>query len=733
MKRTLRTILIFGFVLGLGVVLTGKTALAQPTKTTDQTEYFVGDPVDIQIEIPGGTDLYVQPTNVVILLDRSNSMYGNPMSGADPTLRIDAAISAINKFLDVAQAVGGGNRPRVALATFGTLGYWERNFTTNYNVIRNELPTIRQEMANTAAGPWRDWECTSHGEGVKLAIDRLVADADPDPGYVIVLGDGAENGKHRDVAAGEADYPPFNTTSRFLEETNAMSRAQNNNIKIHSVGLSNDVTQDLRGVFVGFKCGKIYGNPPFDGYAWRSGEAHLRDNISTPSGGDYKRVTATAGLNGIEAYFEDLFNQMAVDYQIRLYERFEHRYFEPVRSAAPWGTGMRQVELLGNGCSGASDDIAKSMVPVTIAGVPTRYYYFQVKYNAIPQGETRCAVIHTRIKGNAPTSPPDRPVDFGNADDWYYVEIINRNHKVRINQWHITILPGNYLKTYNGNVGSRSGIQMRIPVPTTARVGPENLTNASYLVASAGSIVNFSSFRGWLVPDYFTATGGPDLHGPVYSAAENRGRGGYDYYEFFHNEAEKRGTIRNWQNDNQWPDCTDPHGCFYEYRRDSAGTPSVTIQNPTPGAGTSPIVIFVRGHLHVQNRSITPMGTRPDGTNVTRSIIWVVGQEIKSNVASGGVLTWVCNLLGEDCKQARETAMWGLFITNWEFHTLNSEGFTTIHGGAIANRFDIEGGRGMREISSYVPSEYFQYDPAILWVFRHLYGSSQTSFREAAP
>jgi hypothetical protein len=590
-------------------------------------------------------------------------------------------------------------------------------------------------MVDRNAGPSRDWECTSHGEGVKFAVDRLVADTDPDPGYIIVIGDGAENGKDQDVNA----YPPIGVESRFYEETNAETLAQNNNIKIHSVGLSEDITQDLQGINLGSKCGKVYGNPPFDNYAWRTGEQHLRDTISTPTGGEYKKVVTTQGENGIEEYFEHLFTEMATDYEIRVHERFNHddgdtshAYFNPLTFGPNhFGSGRTQIELLGNGCSGASDDTDRER--------PTQYRFW-VEYDSIPQGETRCIIIHTSVHSQSPVAD-GLPVDYGDALDWYYVEITSGNQtwKVRLNQAFINVKSGPWLATHNGNVGSIREIDLKHPPR------PGSFWGSWYLGISDETIntVTFKSMHNWLVPDYGNY-GGIQLHGPEHdSNIQGGGKGGYDYYRWLWNKHPEK--IQNWDKSNQLPGCSDPEGCYFVYDPgkkipDPGESGPVTGNDYTITAaagkkttvppGPEPVVFFIPGKLHINVNNASLDWNRP--------YIFVIGGDLLSNVSKSPFSDILCNIVpippDPNCTFP-VTEQTGFFFINGLMSTLNPEGLTLITGSVVANGFDLRSDIGKKSpaLNDILPSDYFSYDPKIIWYFRDMFGDSQTSFREVAP
>ncbi len=734
MKKLSSSIVILGLVLSVGFVSTVEPVVAQPTKTTDggQVDYYAGDKIDIELTIPGGTDLFVQPVNVVILLDRSNSMQDKGMNpGVDPRPRIDAAIDAINEFLDAAETVGGVNKPRVALATFGTEGYWEINFTTakNYRAIRNRLPGIKDEMANTAAGDDDFWECTSYGEGVKKAVDKLVADADTNPSYIIVIGDGAENGKNGpDLEA----YPPAGFESRFIEETDAIEKANDNNIKIHSVGLSNDVGGTLEGINLGNKCGKAY-QPKYDGIcddcgSWRSGESHLENHISAPTGGSYERKIGAASL--IE-YFESLFKRIATDYEITAYERFygddggkKHAYLNPLHSenhpVSVWGSRIYQVEIHGDGCLGDGNEASKRS--------PDRRQ-IEVKWNSIPQGETRCIIIHTTVTRGSPAG--FWPINYGDAQDWYYIEIASNNGekiwKVEFNQWEINVLSSPWLKTDWGNVGSKAAITMKSPIPRTASTtsDPWAMTrNASYLVTANGLITKFTSAKEWLLESY-----DPILHGPAPLPG-----GGYDYYGWLSDKYQSE--IKEWTNDEakiagRCPDHKTAANCF-----PTSGfwriNKSFSITNHTDrGVGTDPTIFFVKSNLNLNDLSLhTTFDT------YLRPMIFVVGGNVNTNVVHDDRITQILRtFLGYDGPDIPCAYYKGFFFVNGRYDVGESQGMTTIHGSMIANDLVLRGDIGKHDpaLNELLPSEWFTYDPAILWYFRDLLGEAQTSFKEIAP
>ncbi|OGY26528.1 MAG: hypothetical protein A2Z24_00190 [Candidatus Woykebacteria bacterium RBG_16_44_10] len=688
MRKGLIVSTIFISTLAFGLVLSSDSAFAQ-TKATNKVIYSPGDPIDITITVPGGTTLYVQPTDIVILFDRSNSMLARPMSAGDPTPRIDATIKAINKFLDTAYSIGGANRPRVGLATYGTSGYWEVNFTNatvggvTYANIRNRLPVIRAQMVTKAAGNDDFWECTSSGEGVDLAVQKLVADPNPNPNFIVLAGDGAENGKHywppppippRDVW----DYPPLGFNSRFLEETTAINTAQTNKIKIHSIGLSDEILDDQSGVWLGYKCGKAYGNPPFNGYAWRTGEKHFRDYISSPTGGSYKRITTTTGIGSLNNYFVDLFKKIATDYTIRVRERFNSDYFDPITD---WGSGRPRVIARGNGCSGVSGASAASPVPVPAGGV----YSFWVRWNSIPQGENRCIIIRTYIKATA-LPGEDLPVDVYPDTR---AEIININGSITnvdIPQAIIDILAGAWFQTTDGDVGSCAQIRPTIAPP----IG----FSADYLVIQNNSTPtsNFTSELGWLVWGYNPLNIGP-----------------------------RRCSVADWSMYTVLAN---------KFKLNTSNTITSLADIPVSGGNR---VYYINGDLTINsavNFTQDPAVVFVK-TNLNIEADLIVGPDTGLILVVGDTSTAGHVKIKENVNQAD-----GVFIFDGDFDVNGSVLPLVIHGAVIGGS---EGGsfKLKRDFKSAdnltTPSERIVFEPKYLWLFRDIIGDTKTIFKEVAP
>ncbi len=725
MKRKASSILIFGLVLSIGLFLASKPVFAEPVKYTNKVDYFQSEPINITLEIPGGTDLFIKPSNIVLALDVSHSML-LPMSDADPTPRIDAAVSALKKFLDAAETIGGANKPRVGFMTFGSDGYWKQKFTKNYgpgSQLRKRIDEAKDKILDDDADGFSYWECTSTGDGLDEAVQRLVDDTDANPNYIILASDGAEAGQTDPTFPNKLEH-----TSTKIEDNNAIQRAFDNHITIHTVGVSKDVEKDLLGVDLGDKCTGIYA-------AGRTGENHLRDFIADPTGGTFTKIVNSSDLSGL---YEAVFETIATDYSIQVYERFRQNLFSRVWWG--WGSGGRPgVTLQGNGCSGASDHTSSEWL--SFPDVPN-YYGFRVDYNnGIPQGENRCITILTYINGGAPIAD-GQAVDFGKALDWYYVRIISgeQTWKVELNQAYINVKAGAWLSTKGGNLGSIEEINLKHPTPLS-------WANTDYLGISDAALntTTFRSARGWLVPDYSTY-GGIQLHGPDYDTNIQGGnKGGYDYYRWLW--AKHPEKIQKWTKANKLPDCSDPDGCFYVYASPGGGIPdpgdsgkvtgkaytitAAAAKKTTATPGTEPVVFFIPGGLHINVNNAILDWQRP--------YIFVIGGDLVSNVTKSPLSEMLCNMNiiappGPSCLFP-VTQQKGFFFVNGLMNTLNPEGLTLITGSVVANDFDLKSDIGKKNVgwNKILPSDYFVYDPNILWYFREMMGVSQTSFKEVAP
>lgn len=708
MKKLLLITLIFILTINLVPTSVNDSASAQE-KTTDSFIYDQGDPIEITIRVPGGTDLYTQPANIVLVLDRSVSMLKD-MAPGQTVPRIKTAVAALKGFLDAADPT----KHRIALATFGSGGYWHTNFSTNYTAIRNKLNNLESEIIANKAGAFAGWECTSNGDGLRLAVDKLTADTDTDPDYVILASDGAENGQlHQvDSVTGTVFWNITGHTSSFIENNNAVVDAKSRGITIHTIGISKEIDEDYSGTFSGIpkdseaylgrKCGRIYHPTRHGNLGWRSGEKLLRDHIAAPTGGTYSRVVKTADLENV---YTNILDDIASDYDIRVYDQIRSDIFNNITAIDPTP-----------GCSGDDKYVAGSL----IIGADN-HGFKDARYNQLEKGEEACIKISTTVKTNAITGLQDVDVRHGSCPaatipaDSGCIRILTTNTwldklKAKID---VKLVVKPWLKTGGGNVGAHGIIDMIQAVPSTNRLNPEPRHNASYLVTANGSITNFTSHKEWELTGYDA-----DLYGPIYDATVNNNKGGYDFYNYFRDRAKNK--IVTWTKPNELPGCTDMNGCFYQYKDNSAYT---LTKATTTNSGPEPIVFFIPGNLHMNNLILFP----------GRPMIWIVQKEIKSNVVNEGIIKLICNIFGGDCKQARQTTMHGFFIANGEFSTLNADGFTMIFGGVVANEINLNGGSSLGGLNQYIPAEVIRYDPTILWVFKSMLGESRTIYREVAP
>lgn len=732
MKKLLIITLIFILTINLIPTSVNDSASAQEQrKTTDLENYTQGDPIEITLRIPGGTDLYTQPANIVLLLDRSVSML-NPM-GADPTWRIKAAVSALKDFLNAADPT----KHRIAFATFGSGGYWHTNFSTDYTAIRNKLNNLESEIIANKAGAFAGWECTSNGDGLKLAVDKLIADSDEDPDYVILASDGAENGQLHQVDS-VTDTVFWNIrdhTSSFIENNNAVVDAKNAGITIHTIGISSELDEDYSGTFngipkdselyLGRKCGRIYHPSRHGNLGWRSGTALLRDYIAAPTGGIYSRVGSMAALKGV---YIDILDDIVGALDIRVYDQIRSDVFNNITAIDPTP-----------GCSGDDKYVAGSLQ----GGVGT-HGFNNARYNQLEKGEVACIKISTTIKKTSPTGF-GQEVDARHEDcpsgatynNSGCIEILNDGTWLNDLKKQIEIEPliGPWLLTACGNVGSKGAIEMEFPVPPNAAqtgcLGAARY-NTDYLVTAAGTIDLFTSILYWELESYDATIHGPDWIDPADHSK------GYDYYNWLYNRYSDK--IQVWSQDAANDQgCTNPGG--------GPGSPGKCIPNggfwyidsnftivdkTYRGAGTEPTVIFIKNNLILNDLTLYDVVDI-----VRRPLIFIVGGNVTTSISHDKAITdflrgWPVYYTGQNIPT---TYYKGFFFVNGRFTVPNAQGLTTVYGAVVANKVRLWGdiGKSDNSMNDMLPSERFQYDAAVLWHFRNLLGESRIIYREVAP
>jgi Ca-activated chloride channel family protein len=150
--------------------------------------------------------------DIVIAIDSSGSMVENGFNKNNKLIsKYDVVINIIDKFLDTR------NNDNIGVSIFGTFAFVASSITYDFDILRQMLHNTSANIAG---------QNTAIGEGLKVAIDILKQTKSKSK-VIILLTDGYHN-------------------SGTISPQEAVIYAQQENIKIYTVGIGKDGTYDKK-------------------------------------------------------------------------------------------------------------------------------------------------------------------------------------------------------------------------------------------------------------------------------------------------------------------------------------------------------------------------------------------------------------------------------------------------------------------------------------------------------
>jgi hypothetical protein len=696
------------------------------TKTVTPNTANPGDTVEVEIRVPGGSETLRNPADTMLVMDRSGSMSGVFGGGT----KLEAAQAALSIFVDNTKEHVDVANPGdyVGLATYST------NASLDHNLVN--MTAANKTSLKAAINSFSAAGVTSIGSGMEVANTELVDDGRAGVNrYMVLATDGRQN-----------TFPnPYD--NGILATTIAEE------IVVFTVGIGNDVTTTA--VLPG-NCGASCPDPNLDGLF--SGEEIMKDiacktdqqrpdpadncslvwdETNDPAINDwdspahYYYADDPAKLNDV---YTEIANEITSTTWYHLFDQLNMNIFATIIAASftvtDCATGTEwpryEVPWIGQG--------------------------FMVLLGDVAEGEEVCITFQAIVSPAAPPGPDDvdqmgisAVMDPEETCEGIPIvqclfQLLERPY-IEIGNDILTIEEPTkpWILTEHGNVGSKSNIEIAQPIlPTFIR----GSWTAEFLVTAKGAIdppANFTSLRDWEVNNYDTKLSSAESYYDV-SLPSNQNKPGYDYYQWLWDIASKKAEIVDWTSvvspdpavaphggPNKMPWCNKPEGCYYKYDATFTITKAMAKDIVWAPAYSYPVVFFAKENIRI-NGVRAQTGGSP--------IIWVAGKNITSNVQTDDLLAWICQFIsGSDDCNTKGTIQQGFFFANGLFKTSAPEGLTFIRGSIVANRFELLGniGRNESQINEKVPSEWFIYDPTLLWYFREMLGEAKIIYQEVAP
>lgn len=209
-KRISRAAVVLALIALLALLLTPSSALADGqagavtgNKTLAHTDIGCDGSTTVTLTLDGQTGIAGDPADIMLVLDRSNSMSGQPL--ADLKTAASAFVDEIDEGTDGSLDGVIANGSRIGVVSFATTATLDQVLTASAN-------TVKTAINGLSAGGW-----TAIGDGINLAQAQLAGGSSND--IMIVFTDGVSN--------------------RGADPNTAATNAKNAGTEIFAIGLGN--------------------------------------------------------------------------------------------------------------------------------------------------------------------------------------------------------------------------------------------------------------------------------------------------------------------------------------------------------------------------------------------------------------------------------------------------------------------------------------------------------------
>ena len=547
MKKILIIILITSFfaqIIGVAPIYAQATKglpLPVPPATTP---FQPGDKVKIQINFEGATESVRNNADVALVMDRSGSMNFDFGGDSIGTPKLDAAKSALSTFVNNTQEVfdrvglvsfsgsclSGGVNGFGGCANVDSCADLTRCATLDFGVVN--MTSSNKVSLDTAINSIVAVGATSIGSGLSVASSELLSIPPRSPGsfagkYIVLAADGQQN------------------TVPSPYQNGILQVALDNNIKIFTVGVGEDVRNETSLPMEAFGNDYCEGCPDLDGDGFTSGEEILKD-IACQTDPD-----CSDPLNADHYFFADsqsVLEDVYVDIQDLILGDTGYIITELINTSI-FGNSIdpSTVEVRDESCLLGGGNVVEPIWELVLNG-----NFITLVLPPIPEDEANCLTFEVRIRDDiedilpigvvCTTLPCDLPIDSIGSTVVPFSTLIPACSDVHdtqsaftcffavssstqpIGQGLIRIEPAvpAWLQAKGGDVGAVGKIDMTrdlLGLPTSSLD-----KNADYLVtANNNTLENFLSARDWLVKSYSTDVQGLNTYDGFLEKYSRRG------------------------------------------------------------------------------------------------------------------------------------------------------------------------------------------------------------------